>query len=105
MQFLWVQVSFHSTGSANSCCDAASVSNFIPLSWRKSGPSTPVADKHRSVAAEVGVSPGRLTNLQGKFFDQLKQLHKLFERGTLTKEQFEKQKQLILDRLDELASK
>ena len=53
----------------------------------------------------MGVSPGRLANLQGKFFDQLKQLHKLFERGTLTKEQFEKQKQLILDRLDELASK
>ena len=26
----------------------------------KSGPSTPVADKRRSVAAEVGVSPGIL---------------------------------------------
>ena len=34
----------------------------------KSGPSTPVADKRRSVAAEVGVSPGRLADLQGKFF-------------------------------------
>ena len=71
----------------------------------KSGPSTSVADKRRSVAAEVGVSPGRLADLQGKFFDQLEQLHKLFERGTLTEEQFEKRKQVILDRLDELASK
>ena len=40
----------------------------------------------------------------GKFFDQLEQLHKLFERGTLTEEQFEKRKQVILDCLDELAS-
>ena len=56
----------------------------------------------RSVAAEVGVSPGRLADLQGKFFDQLEQLHKLFERGTLTEEQFEKRKLVILD---ELASK
>ena len=71
----------------------------------KSGPSTPVADKRRSVAAEVGVSPGRLADLQVKFFDQLEQLHKLFECGTLTEEQFEKRKQVILDRLDELASK
>ena len=71
----------------------------------KSGPSTPVADKRRSVAAEVGVSPGRLADLQGKFFDQLEQLHKLFERGTLTEEQFEKRKQVILDHLDELTSK
>ena len=49
--------------------------------------------------------PGRLADLQGKFFDQLKQLQMLFERGTLTKEQFEKRKQVVLDCLDELASK
>ena len=54
----------------------------------KSGPSTPVADKRRSVAAEVGVCPGRLADLQGKFFDQLEQLHKLFECDTLTEEWF-----------------
>ena len=56
----------------------------------KSAPSTPVADRRKSVAAEVGVSPGQLADLQGKFFGQLEQLHKLFERGTLTEEQFEK---------------
>ena len=56
----------------------------------KSGPSTPVADKRRSVAAAVGVSPGRLADLQGSFFDQ---------------EQFEKREQVILNRLDKLASK
>ena len=68
-------------------------------------PSTPNADKHRSLATEVGVSPGRLADLQGKFFGQLEQLHKLLECGALNDEEFEKQKQVILDRLDELAAK
>ena len=63
------------------------------------------ADRNRSVATEVGVSPGRLADLQGKFFGQLEQLHKLLERGALSEEQFEKRKQVILDRLDELAAK
>ena len=55
--------------------------------------------------SEAGVSPGRLADLQGKFFTQIEQLHKLFDCGALSKEQFEKRKQVILDRLDELASK
>ena len=54
----------------------------------KPGPSTPVADKHRSDAAEVGISPGRLADLQGKFFDQLKQLHKLHVRVSAARRLF-----------------
>ena len=50
-----------------------------------------------SVQSEVGVSPGRLL---GKFL----QLYKLFDCGALSKEQFEERKQVMLDRLDELAS-
>ena len=44
---------------------------------------------------------GGLTGLQGRFFDQLKQLHKLFQ---LIEEQFSKQN-VIWDSLDELVSK
>ena len=56
----------------------------------KSAPSIPVADRRKSVATEVGVSLGQLADLQEKFFGQLEQLHKLFEHGTVTEEQFEK---------------
>ena len=69
-------------------------------------PSSPISNKGTSsIQSEVGVSPGRLADLQGKFFTQIEQLHKLFDCGALSKEQFEKRKQVILDRLDELASK
>jgi len=44
----------------------------------------------RSVAAKVGVSPGWLADLQGKYFGQLEQLHKVIEHNTLTEKQFEK---------------
>ena len=59
----------------------------------------------RSVAAEVGVSPGRLADLHRKFLDQFEQLHKLFEHDTLTEEQFEKKKTGDFGCSDELASK
>ena len=51
------------------------------------------------------VSPGWLADLQGKYFGQLEQLHKVIEHDTLTEKQFEKWKQVILDCLDELAAK
>ncbi len=70
------------------------------------GLSSPISNKSTSsIQSEAGVSPGRLADLQGKFFTQIEQLHKLFDCGALSEEQFEKRKQVILDRLDELASK
>ena len=57
------------------------------------------------IQPEIGVSPGRLADLQGNFFSQIEQLHKLYECGALSEDQFEKRKQVILERLDELASK
>ena len=45
-----------------------------------------------------------LADLQGKFFTQIEQLHKQFDCGALTKEQFKKCKWVIWDRLDELAN-
>ena len=53
-------------------------------------PSTP--SERGKVTLEAGVSPGRLADLQGKFFAQLEQLHKLLEHGALNKEEFEKRK-------------
>ena len=67
-------------------------------------PSSPTSNKSTSLI-ESGVSPGRLADIQGKFITQIEQLHKLHDCGALSKEQFEKRKQVILDCLDELASK
>ena len=78
----------------------------LASAFTKPSPSSPISNKSTSsIHSEICVSPGRLADLQGKFFTQIEQLHKLFDCGALSKEQFEKRKQVILDRLDELASK
>ena len=82
------------------------MASTIASAFNKPTPSSPVSNKSTSSSqSEVGVSPGRLADLQGKFFNQIEQLHKLFDCGALSKEQFEKRKEVILDRLDELANK
>ena len=65
-------------------------------------PTSPVSKK--SPLCEAGISPGRLADLQEKFLNQIEKLHNLCDHGALTKEQYEKRKQVILDRLDELAN-
>ena len=51
-------------------------------------PSSPISNKSTSsIQSEVGVSPGRLADLQGKFFSQIEQLHKLFDCGALSEEE------------------
>ena len=41
------------------------------------GLSSPISNKSTSsIQSEAGVSPGRLADLQGKFFTQIEQLHK-----------------------------
>ena len=44
------------------------ISLFSTFGQGKSGPSIPVANKHRNVAAEVAIFPGRLADLQKKLF-------------------------------------
>ena len=65
-------------------------------------PTSPVSKK--SPLCEAGISPGHLADLQEKFLNQIEKLHNLCDRGALTKEQYEKRKQVILDQLDELAN-
>ena len=69
-------------------------------------PSSPgLRSPAKTSNVEVVLSPGKLADLQGKFFTQLEQLHRLLECGALDEKQFEKRKQVILERLDELAEK
>ena len=82
-----------------------SMATTIASAFGKTSPSTPNKSTSSIVQAEVGVSPGRLADLQGKFFGQTEQLYKLYECGALNEDQFEKRKQVILDHLDELAAK
>ena len=52
----------------------------------------------------VGVSPGRRIDYQDKLFNQIDMLHKMYERGALTSEQFEKRRELLLTQLDSLSA-
>ena len=69
--------------------------------------STP--DKQRDAQTDisssntgVGISPGRRIDYQDKLFKQIDMLHKMYERGALTPEQFEKRCQSLLEQLDSL---
>ena len=50
----------------------------------------------------VGISPGRRINYQEKLLNQIDLAHKMFERGAITTEQFEKRRNLLLNQLDAL---
>ena len=50
----------------------------------------------------VGISPGRRIDYQEKLLNQIDLAHKMFERGAITTEQFEKRRELLLTQLDAL---
>ena len=50
----------------------------------------------------VGISPGRRIDYQEKLLNQIDLAHKMFERGAITTEQFEKRRNLLLTKLDAL---
>jgi len=59
---------------------------------------TPDTNKCKS----VGISPGRRIDYQEKLLNQIDLAHKMFERGAITTEQFEKRRNLLLTQLDAL---
>ena len=49
-----------------------------------------------------GISPGRAADIRGKSYSQLSTLRKLFQDGILSQDEFDEQKDLILDGLRKL---
>ena len=52
----------------------------------------------------TGISPSRRIDLQERLLKQIDLLHKMFERGAVTVEQFEKRRDSLLSQLDGLAN-
>ena len=50
----------------------------------------------------VGISPGRRIDYQEKSLNQFDLAHKMFERGAITTEQFEKQRNLLLTQVSKV---
>ena len=52
--------------------------------------------------SSAGISPGKRIDLQQKLFNQLDLLHKIFERGALNVDQYEKRRDSLLAQMDNL---
>ena len=57
-----------------------------------------------SPSRTIGISPSRRMDLQERFLKQIDLLHKMFERGAVIAEQFEKRRDSLLSQLDGLAN-
>ena len=62
--------------------------------------SAPQSSSH--LHRELGVSPGKASEIRGKSYSQLATLKQLYEDGVLTLGEFEEQKEMILDGLKKL---
>ena len=54
-------------------------------------------------SSSVGISPGKRIDYQAKLLHQIDLSHKMFERGAITTEQFEKRRDMLLSQLDNLS--
>ena len=61
--------------------------------------STPMKVATTSSSLEHGISPGRKTKL---LFNQTDMLHKMYERGAITSNQFETRRESLLSQMDKL---
>ena len=50
----------------------------------------------------AGISPGKKIDYQAKLLSQIDLAHRMFERGAITTEQFEKRRNTLLGQLDSL---
>ena len=50
----------------------------------------------------MGVSPIKCATLRSQYIEQLKQLHQLLELTAVTKEEYEQQKDIILDKMKKM---
>ena len=63
---------------------------------------TPTKTISRLSHSQVGISPGKRIELQEKLFKQIDMLHNMYERGAITRSQFENRRDLLLAQMDKL---
>lgn len=56
----------------------------------------------RATLDDMGVSPIKCATLRSQYIEQLKQLHQLLELTAVTKEEYEQQKDIILDKMKKM---
>lgn len=64
--------------------------------------SSPTRATSKNQAENVGISPGRVSELRMKKLHELRELQSLLEQNILTQQEFQEQKQLVLDSLRKL---
>lgn len=77
----------------------------LALNTSKSNETSSDKEKHSSTAcANTGISPGKKIDYQEKLLNQVDLLHRMFERGAITVDQFEKRRESLLTQLDSLSN-
>lgn len=91
------------TNVANTVVSAIS----LPVTQREANSpakcSTPHKE-HSNAHKSVGISPRRRIGYHEKLFNQIDMLHKMYERGALTSQQFEKRREVLLSQMDSLSA-
>ena len=85
---------------ASTIATALKPSAVTPLSSKSAG--SPPSSKASGSAPCVGISPGRKIDLQEKLLKQVDLLHKMFERGAITSDQFEQRRESVMKQLQSL---
>ena len=85
-----------SEGNLVSCVIEGFARALKGQSGRSSPPST-ASHAPRATLDDMGVSPIKCATLRSQYIEQLKQLHQLLELTAVTKEEYEQQKDIILE--------
>ena len=79
------------------------MANSVASAFSRPTSPKPVLEKPVPTKEPIGISPGRKVDLQEKLLRQIDLVHKMFEKGAVTSEQFEKRRESLLLQLDKLA--
>ena len=58
--------------------------------------------ENQDSASSLRISPGKKIDYQAKLLSQIDLAHRMFERGAITMDQFEKRRDMLLGQLDSL---
>ena len=77
----------------------------LDTSWSSNEIDSDKEKKGSNACSNAGISPGRKIDYQEKLLNQVDLLHRMFERGAITADQFEKRIESLLTQLDSLSNK
>ena len=103
---IWNTSKSQKSGTKDSVNEMASaftnMANTVATAFQPSQ-DTPTRDVLNPIQpSSAGISPGKRIDLQQKLFNQLDLLHKIFERGALNVDQYEKRRDSLLAQMDNL---